>query len=119
MMSNDNPQLRHNIALKGEDAVFGLPLPLFAFALVVSVFGTGLLIKSLNVLLGLFFGALLTLAVFKPLQLIHKNDLQAWRIWQSVIRTPRFSSNQMKRKKVLIQTSNSQCLDFQQWRNKR
>jgi len=115
----ENPQLRHNTALSGEDAVFGLPLPLFAFALVLSVFGTGLLIKSLNILLGLFFGSLLALAIFKPLQLIHKHDMQAWRIWLSVIKTSHLTSSQMSRKKVFIQTPNKKCLDFQQWRNKR
>ena len=114
----ENPQLRHNTALIGENSAFGLPLPLFAFALVLSVFGIGLLIKSLNILLGLFFGLLLTLAIFKPLQLIHKNDIQAWRIWWSVIRTPHFTSSQMNRKKVFIQTPSNKCLDFQQWRNK-
>lgn len=96
--------------------MFGLPLPLFAFALVLSIFGTGLLIKSFGILPGLFFGLLLGTAVFKPLQLVHKNDLQAWQIWLSVIKNPRYSSEQLTRRKVLIQTQDTRCLDFRQWR---
>lgn len=109
-----NPQLQHHRALSTHNTLFGLPLPIFALALLVSVFGTGLFISGLGVALGLLFGALMSALVFRPLQAIHQHDALAWRLWLRTLNTPHFTAHLVQKKTVYVQTRHH-ILTFQQW----
>ncbi|MGF1894057.1 hypothetical protein L4D18_21795 [Vibrio campbellii] len=109
-----NPQLQHHSALYAQSALFGLPVPIFALALVVSSFGIGLFISGLGVVLGGIFGALMTVLVFRPLQAIHKHDLLAWRLWIRTLQVSHFTAHIVKKKTVFVQTQH-RIVTFQQW----
>lgn len=109
-----NPQLQHHHALSSQSSLFGLPLPIFALALLTSLFGVGLFISGLGVVLGLMFGALMTVLIFRPLQAIHKHDLLAWRLWIRPLQTSCFTAHKVKKKTVYVQTRHH-VVTFQQW----
>jgi len=109
-----NPQLQHR-ALSQQTLVLGLPTPVFAIALLITLFGAGLLLSSLGLVLGLLSSIALALLVFRPLQAIHKNDVQAWRLWLRAFHGEHFTSHLVQKKTVLIQTK-QHLLTFKHWR---
>ncbi|ENH7396017.1 hypothetical protein ACFXIQ_004029 [Vibrio vulnificus] len=109
-----NPQLQHHHALSSHSALFGLPLPIFALACLVSVFGIGLFISGVGIVLGLLLGAMMSALVFRPLQAIHKHDLLAWRLWLRTLNTAYFTGHLVQKKTVYVQTRHH-ILTFQQW----
>lgn len=115
---SQNPQLQHHHALSTQTALFGLPLPIFALALLVSLFGCGLFVSGLGLTLGAVLGGGMTVLVFRPLQAIHKHDLSAWRLWVRTIKTSHFTAHLVQKKKVYVQTHHH-TLTFQQWSHQR
>lgn len=110
-----NPQLQHRSALSDKNAILGLPLPIFAIALLITLFGSGLLISGLGLLLGLPLGIFVAIGVFYPLQHIHRHDLMAWKLWLRVLRHPSFSAHLVQKKVVYIQKKSHHPQTFQQW----
>ncbi len=110
-----NPQLQIRQGALQPEAILGLPLPVLALAMLISLFGTGLLLSSLGLLLGLVAGGLLTLLVLKPLQAIHKDDVLVWQLWLRAYQSSCFTSHLVSKRAVYIHTQH-QLLTFKQWR---
>ncbi len=110
----NNPQLQHH-TLSQQTLVLGLPTPVFAIALLIALFGAGLLLSSLGLVLGLLCSIALALLVFRPLQAIHKDDVLAWRLWLRAFQGEHFTSHLVQKKTVLIQTK-QHLLTFKHWR---
>ena len=86
--AQQNPNLKNKSVFKHQKTVMGIPDTVFVAALLIALFGVGIMFK----LTGWIVGSVLSIAwlalIFIPLQSIHSNDAQAWRIWLRMWRHP-------------------------------
>lgn len=85
----NNPSLKNSSVFKHQKIVAGLPDKVFVIALFITLSGAFLFFK-----LGLFIGFTLSFffayIVFKPLYLIHRDDIDAWRIYIKATHSPTY-----------------------------
>ncbi len=113
-MEEENPSLKRQ-ELRDDVGIMGLPLPLFVLALFLSGFGTTIVLVNMGLLIGILIGIPFTFVVFVPLQLAHKDDIRAYLLWISVLKTPDFSSEKLK-KKVVVIMKRGEVLTFKNWK---
>ncbi|MUJ27983.1 hypothetical protein GNP73_08345 [Aliivibrio fischeri] len=93
-----NPKLKNTSALDKTTLVLGLPVEVFAIALLFSVFGAGW-----------------SYLLFAPLRALHVNDSLAWRVWLEVLQCPSLSSLDIVQKDIRILLTH-RVIPFSQWR---
>lgn len=110
-----NPKLKNTTALDNMTLVLGLPVEIFAIALLFSVFGAGLLISLCGLLFGGILGAGWSYLLFAPLRALHINDPLAWRVWLEVLQCPSLSSLDIVQKDIRILLAH-RVIPFSRWR---
>lgn len=98
----NNPSLKNSSVFKHQKIVAGLPDKVFVIALFITLSGTFLFVK-LGLLLGTVLSIFFAYIVFKPLYLIHKNDIDAWRIYIKATYSPTYlDSSYTTPKKIFV-----------------
>ena len=110
-----HPQLIIHQTLHHHSSYLGLPIEIFAFAMLLCLCGAGLLISVFGFGIGLGMGVCWTLLVLRPLQIAHRQDIHAWRLWLRTFQSAQLSAHLVNKKSVYVQT-HRRTLTFQQWR---
>ncbi|WP_178306552.1 hypothetical protein [Vibrio algicola] len=76
-----NPSLQNTSMFKNQKLIANLPEKVFVIALFIAACGAALFFKLCGFSIGLILSLIFIYIVYKPLYIIHTNDLDAWRLY--------------------------------------
>ncbi|TVO39924.1 hypothetical protein [Vibrio algivorus] len=108
----NNPSLKNTSVFQHQKLIANLPDKVFVIALFITLSEAFLFFK-LGILLGLPLSIAFAYLIFKPLYLIHQNDLNAWRIYLKTLHTPTALDARYTTPKHMLVVKGKQLLSIQ------